>query len=316
MTQEKNKKGKIEQHVVPSTYLKHWRISSGENFVYGIDLTNKHHLKVQTLGLNSKIFKEKKYYNHHSFKNPFMIEDFLGEDIEPSYELITKETNNEQNFSQLVREKLLLWLYITNIRNPYVRNNIEKLSNFMLKTVETIKNGHLNIDKEVEIENYSKYIAKQVHIDSFVNKEQNEKYLMTFIETLNCKQWKILKSHPTFEFWTNDNPGFSPNTIERFIEETPYHALMEINLNSIIYFPITPKYCLQLSPFKSGTSLDICGLNMEIIYEQASLQLIEYINKGVLHTCSKVIVSNNKEILEKCVKRKPKEYPPSFHLKS
>jgi hypothetical protein len=307
MNQGSNKKGKIEQHVVPSTYLKHWRISSGQNFVYGIDITNNYHLNVQTLGLNSKIFKEKKYYNHSHLENPFMIEDFLGENIEPTYELITKEVTNEQNLSELVREKLLLWLYISNMRKPYVRNNIERISNFMLKTVEKIKSGNLNIDKEIKIENYSKYIAKKVHIDSFVNEEQNKKYLMSFIETLNCKKWKVLKSHPQFEFWTNDSPGFSPNTVERFFKETPYHAMMEINLNSIIYFSITPKYCLELSPFKSGTSLDICGLNMEIVYEQASLQLIEYINKGILYTCSKVVVSNNKEILEKCVRRKPKE---------
>lgn len=307
MDSKKNKKGKIEQHIVPRTYLKHWRISADKNFVYGIDLTNKYQLNVQTLGLNDKIFKQKKYYNHPSLENPFMIEDFLGEDIEPNYELITREIYNEQNFSELVRIKLILWLYFTNVRRSYNRDKTEEHVSFFLEMFEKIKSKNFNVENKKIIDDYSKHIAKEIHINAFVNKEQGETFLKNFIEILNCKQWKVLKSYSQFEFWTNDNPGFSPNTVERFIKESPYHPLMEINLNSIIYFPISPKYCLEFSPFKSGTSLDICGLNMKIIYEQASLGLIEFINKGVLYTCSKVVISNNKEMLEKCVRRKPKE---------
>jgi hypothetical protein len=300
----KRKKGKDEQHLVPRTYLKHWRIAEDENFVYGIDFANKYNKNVQKFGLNDKVFKQKRYYNDNSFQNPYIIEDVLGQDIEPSYELIMTEVNIEQNISQQIREKLMQWLYISKMRSPFMRDNTEQLANFIFKTTERYKDKNLSTDKEEAIEHQSKQIAKQVQISTFADEEQVKNLSKLFIETLNAKHWRILKSIPQFQFWTNDNPGFSPNTIERFAKERPYHHVMEMNSSSIILYPLSPKYCLEISPFKMGTPLNICALTMDIKFEQASPQMIEYINKGVLHTCSKLIVSNNKEILQHCIKRK------------
>jgi len=291
------------QHIVPRTYLKYWRIADDKNFVYGIDFSNKYKTGVQTFGLNDKVFKERKYYNHHSFENPYIIENVLGEDIEPTYDKIMNEVNSESNLSQSIREKIMQWLYISKMRSPYMRDNTERIANFLYKTTERYKDKNISPEKEQAIELHAKKIAKKNQLNTFANEGQLKKLLTLFIETLNSKHWRILKSIPQFQFWTNDNPGFSPNTVERFAKESLYHPVMEMNASSIIFYPLSPKYCLEITPFTQGTPLNICALTMEIKYEKASPELIEFINKGVLHTCNKVLVSDNKEILEYCIKQ-------------
>lgn len=298
---------KDEQHIVPKTYLKYWKITEG-NFVYGIDFSNKYKKEVQTFGLNDRVFKEKKYYNHHSFENSYIIEDVLGQDIEPNYDKIMGEINNQTNLSTDSREKIMQWLYVSKMRSPYIRNNTERIANFLYKATEQFKNKDLSPDKEKTIEQYSKQIAKEVQLNAFANEGQLESLMTLFIETLNAKHWRVLKSIPEFEFWTNDNPGFSPNTVARFAENTPYHPIMEMNAHSIIFYPLSPKYCLQVSPFQQGTPLDICALTMEIKYEQASPELIEFINQGVFYTCNKILVSNNRESLQYSIRRNQNSY--------
>jgi hypothetical protein len=97
--------------------------------------------------------------------------------------------------------------------------------------------------------------------------------------------------------------GFSPNTVKRLAEDYPYHHVMELNPSSIIFYPLSPKYCLEISPFVKGTPLEICSSTMEIKYEQVSLRLIEFKNRGVLYTCNNVLISNSLEILERWVKQ-------------
>lgn len=166
------KRKKDGQHIVPKTYLKHWKIDPDRNFVYGIDFSNKYRLGVQTFGLNDKVFKEHKYYNDNSFENPYILEDIFGNDIEPIYNDIMKEVYEEQNLTRETREKIMQWLYTSKMRSPHIRNNIERLSNFITKTGKKYTNKELSKEKETEIENYSKIVAKQVHLNSFVNEEQ------------------------------------------------------------------------------------------------------------------------------------------------
>lgn len=295
---------KKEQHIVPRTYLKHWRITDNQNFVYGVDFSNKYKKGVQTFGLNDKVFKENKYYNDNSFENPYIIEDILGKDIEPDYEIIMNEIKSEQNLSIPVREKIIQWLYFSKMRSPYIRNNTERISNFMFKTIEKLNKSNYNQEIEHQIEIYSKEFAKKVQLSAFSDVNQAEKLLSLYAETLNSKHWTIIKSIPEFEFWTNDNPGFSPNTIDHLAKSKPYHPVMELNESSIVIYPLSPKYCLIISPFKKGTPLNICALNMDIEYNEATPELIDYINKGVFYTRNKIIIGTNKEILAHCIRTK------------
>lgn len=304
MTTSNSKRSKKDgQHVVPRTYLKYWKIAEDKNFVYGIDFSNQFSKGIQTFGLNHKVFKEKKYYNHQSFENAYIIEDFLGEEIEPIYDKIMSEVNSETNLSVEIREKVIIWLYISKLRSPHMRINTERITNFVYKTSERFLGKTLSQEKESAIELHAKQIAIEAQLNTFAADGQLKSLLNLFFEILNAKHWRILTSIPHFEFLTNDNPGFSPNTIARFVKDSPFHHVMEMNAHSIIFYPLSPKYCLEITPFLPGTPLNICSLSMEIKYEQASPELIVFINKGVLYTCNKILVSNNKEILEYCIRR-------------
>jgi hypothetical protein len=164
LDQEIKKNKKDEQHIVPRTYLKHWKISDAQNFVYGIDLSNKYNKGVQIFGLNHKVFKERKYYNDNSLQNPYTIEDVLGEEIEPNYDKIMNEVNSEIILSQPIREKIMQWLYISKMRSPYTRNSAEQMANFLYKTTELYKEKNLSPEKEKAIEEYSQRLASYLRL--------------------------------------------------------------------------------------------------------------------------------------------------------
>ncbi|HPI40461.1 MAG TPA: DUF4238 domain-containing protein [Pseudobdellovibrionaceae bacterium] len=298
----------IDQHYIPRVYLKWFQIDSVENksFVYCIDFSNKFNTKVQRKGLNDPIFKKKKFYNDSRLIDPFSIEDVLGKEFEPKYDSIIKSLEFETSPSTQTVEDLMTWLYISKLRSPYFRSNTERVLDKIISITNAYKQ-HVPTEKEkAEIDLYIKRKSREVHLNPFSNKKQAQELLNLHFETLNGKHWRILKSRPEFPFWTNDNPGFSPNRNPMFAKDNPFHQVMELNENSIILYVLTPRYCLELTPFEEGTPHDVCAFNMKINFEQASLELIDYINQGVFYSRYKLIISNSKELLETCVKIKPK----------
>ncbi len=293
---------KNEQHIVPRTYLKHWRIGEGQNLVYIINFRDRYRTGVQTVGLNDKVFKQRKYYNDSSFANPYVIEEMLGEDFEPTYEIIMSEVKLEQSLSESTRQLVISWLYTAKMRSPVMRANPERLFNFVSKTQERWGGKKLTQEEEQAIEQKARRVAKKIQLSALTDRGQVQSLLWMFVETLVNKRWRILKSRPGYEFWTNDNPGFSPNMSERFKERVPYHHVMEMNAGSIIFFPLSPTYCLELTPFEEGTPLEVSGATMEIEFEQAPLTLIDFINKGVFYTRYNLVVSNKRELMERCIK--------------
>ncbi|MEO6721910.1 MAG: DUF4238 domain-containing protein [Ferruginibacter sp.] len=299
---------KIEQHYIPRVYLKWFQIDEAENksFVYCIDFSNKFNTKVQRKGLNDTIFKQKKFYNDNRLVDPFAIEDALGKEFEPKYDGIIKAIELETSPSTQTVEDLMTWLYISKLRSPYFRSNTERVLDKVI-SITNAYNRHVPSEEEKsEIDTYIKRKSREVHLNSFSDMKEAQILLELHFQTLNVKHWRILKSRPEFPFWTNDNPGFSPNLNPMFAKDNPFHQLMELNGNSIILYVLTPKYCLEITPFQEGTPLDICALNMKIKFEQASLELIDYINQGVFYSRYKLIISNSKGLLETCIKIKPK----------
>jgi len=293
---------KDEQHVIPRTYLKHFKIASNQSFVYCVDFLDKYRTGAQTKGLNDKIFKRRKYYNTPKFENQYIIEDVLGEAIEPLYDKIMTAINKELPLNQETVGNLMHWLCMSKMRSPYVRDNIERVANWSLTMLEKFYKNEISEDKQQIIDEYSKITAREIHLDNITDRERYKETLQLYIDTLNCKHWQILRAHDSFPFWTNDNPGFSPNLHPQLVKDKPYHPVMELNGESMIFYVLSPKYCLFITPFKKGTSLDVCALNMKIEYENASFETIDYINRGVFTTSINLVISNQKELLEACFK--------------
>jgi hypothetical protein len=297
---------KKQQHYIPRVYLKNFQIDDNVNrsFVYCIDFSNKYNSKSQRKGINDKIFKEKKFYNDHRLIDPFAIENILAEEFEPKFENIIKTISKEVSPPKETVEDLMTWLYISKIRSPYLRANSRRLLKWYIDITNSYKGHKPTDDEKKEIEEYVAIKSREVHLNSFSDMRQMEELVKLHVETLNAKHWKILISQPDFPFWTNDNPGFSPNVHPLFAKDFPFHQIMELNSSSIIFYVLTPKYCIEITPFTEGTPLTLCALNMNIKYEQASATLIDFINRGVFYSRYKLLISNSKTLLDNCVKTK------------
>ncbi|MVN76445.1 DUF4238 domain-containing protein [Hymenobacter sp. HMF4947] len=291
-----------QQHTVPRTYLKHWKISDAESFVYAIDFARKPRPVVDRFGLNDSVFKRDRYYNDNTFIHPYALEEAFSKYIEPEYENIVNEIKEENVITQTTREKIIFWLYTTKMRNPVMRNNHERIIHFLMTTKARWGGRPLEADEEQAINQYSKDLAKKMHLGALVDENDAKDLSDLFLQTMSAKRWRILKSHSLYNFWTNDNPGFSPNVDERFAIDRPYHHWFELNAKGVMFFPLSPKYCLEISPFTEGTPLEVNALTMHIPYTEASLTYIDYINKGVFYTRDRFVISNNKQILESCIR--------------
>ncbi len=293
----------IEQHYIPRVYLKHFQIddTTNKSRVFCIDFSNKYDFKIEKKGINDKVFKERKFYSDNRLIDPLAIENVLGRDFEPKYENIIKNIELEITLSAETIEDLMTWLYISKLRSPYFRVNSERILERIISITNAYK-GHVPSEEEkMKVEKYIKKTSKEIHLNSFSDVPQVKELLELHFQTLNTKHWRILKSYPDFPFWTNDNPGFSPNTNPMFVRDKPFHQVMELNANSTIFYVLTPKYCIEMTPFQ-----DVATLNMDITFEQATPQLIAYVNQGVFYSRYKLLISNSKKLLDHYIKFKPK----------
>jgi Protein of unknown function (DUF4238) len=297
-----------EQHYVPRVYLKQFQIDDVANrsFVYCRDLGNPYNIKVQRVGLNDRVFKLRNYYNDRRLTDPFLIERVMGTDIEPTYDNIMQAIKQEGVLSAAIREDIVVWLFFTQFRAPHIRDNAERIMRFIIDSTNEYNKHRPDQDEQMVIAKYISQTAREVQLNCFSSSDQTSELAKSHIETLNSKHWKILKSFPEFPFWANDNPGFSPNQHERFASDQPFHPVMELNAHSIIYFVLSPQYCLEIRPFFQGTPLDLCAINMDIKYEQADLEYIDYINEGVFYTRHRLLISNKRTLLERKIKMRPR----------
>ncbi len=296
---------KIQQHYIPRVYLKHFQIDNTANksFVYCIDFSNTYNVTTQRKGINDKIFKEKNFYNDNRLDYPSAIEDTLAKKFEPKYENIINAISAEVSPPKAIIEDLFTWLYISKRRSPYNRANPKRHLEFYYRIKNSYDEHTPSDDEKKEMEKYIANRSREIHLSPFSDMTLAENLIKIYTNTLNAKHWRILKSQPEVPFLTNDNPGFSPNLHPLFAKENPFHKVMEMNGNSIIFYVLTPKYCIEITPFTEETPLGICALNMNIKFEQASPALIDFINMGVFYSRYKLLISNSKKILDHCVKR-------------
>ena len=286
------------QHFISRTYLKHFRIAGEKHgsFVYCLDLANSYRRNIQKPGLNDKIFTEDRYYNDNSLEDPYAIEKIYGDIIEPQYERIMAELTREVVLSPKVVRQLMGWILFSKMKSPYMRNMAETALKYIVKS----KEASPDLDFLTK-ENFSVY-AKEMHLRMFIERKNLDEYGLRNVTTLNCKSWEILIAPDWLPFITNDNPGFSVNL--DLIQSNPYlfSSDIEEDVDSVLFYVLSPKYCLQIGPFDKGTPLNACAMNIVIPYKLAVPRQINWINMGVALTCQKLLVSNQKDVLEKIAK--------------
>lgn len=289
-----------KQHYIPKTYLRQFAENGNSSFVWVLNLKNKYKKHPERLGVNHKVFKLTDYYTSKSFEDPYWLEKTFSKKIENYYPRIIDELKKEDQISESIREDILLWVFSSQLRSPIFRDNFNRIGNWTLKMKSILQKDNVYNDHQKEIEEYLNKMAKQSHINSFGRKEVVE----IFARELINKRWTIFKPPAGFKFWTNDNPGFSPNLNPQFQEETPFHHHFELNQNSVCYFVLSSDYCIQFTPFLEDDPIEMNGYNMTIEFHVADEFILNQIMKGTFHTAYKLVIADNKSILETLISKK------------
>lgn len=296
---EKNKP--IGQHDVPATYLKRFSINPEDrglkNMVYCLKLSNKN-FEIKPISVKSKFFKTVAFYTLENVveEDKYAIEEIFSNEIEPWYFEIVKEIKQEKQLSIDIRTKLVVWIWFSKYRTVFNRSNIERISTWLLKTKILIEEGE-GVAKELEdgIKNYSKELAKDLQLESLFSQEHLEK----FEKGIASKHWTILKSRNKNRFITNDNPGFSVEIELGKPKLNTLNVQFATNWRATNYYPISPNYCLMISPFWEGTPKEKNFYNIELKYLITNNDHIDFINNCTVILSKKYLVANKEGFLEK-----------------
>ena len=277
-----------EQHIIPRVYLSYFKIDieSTDEKVVIIDTKSEYKIKPKSVPLNSTFFKKYEYYNSDDFvEEGYGLEVYLGK-IENEYHKIMTDINNKVNLSQSIRIKLLEFLISAKLRSPIWRSDAYRhrleMKSFMLNYYY----GHVDF-------NNSEEELKKQHLSKWLDGENFHELLVILL----TKKWYIYESKSDNAFITSDNPGFSIAWDKKSKTPNPYWDYLKVD--SVIFFPLSPKYCLVIDPFESGTDVSINALDVPIEYEQAEDKLIDFINIRTFATRDKLIISDSKLFFER-----------------
>ncbi|MCK9207291.1 MAG: DUF4238 domain-containing protein [Salinivirgaceae bacterium] len=298
---------KEQQHIIPKTFLRRFEIPDFQspNHVWCYNFEDKYTNKPKAKGVDSSIFKIKHFYTIHESSDKLQLENFFAEKVEPEYEKIYNEIKEENEISELIRIRIIEWIFYTNQRTDYLReqikNTYEKLSEF-IERFESNKKG-IEFSKgefDHKISSESKRVAKDIHLNTILDNETYSRLFTSYYDNLVVKNWTILKSNPDNPFIANDNPGFSINAT-KFYDKKPFHPTIHLNHPAFNYLVISPQYCLYMEPFKNNVPVKINALNMKIEYKTIANELINYINWGTYLTAKKYIISNKYNSIERWI---------------
>ena len=288
------------QHDVPCTYLKKFAIHSSDLKKKKIvSILRIHHKKqIEEKSVDSNFFKNLNFYTIEN-ENPFAIEEIFRDHIEPMYNDILEEISAEKNLSVKVRGKLVAWLWFSKFRNIHQRRILEQLIDFYQSNMMKYNKSNPKFEMPEEmLDKTQKILSKEMHIKSMFN----QKLIDDFDKGISSKHWIVLKSSNDNKFITNDNPGFSVNIDMGKPNYNSINVQFATNANATNYYPLSPEYCLMISPFWEGTPLHLNFSNLKIRYIETNENHIDFINTTTYSLMRKYCVSNDSKFLKKYLK--------------
>jgi len=292
------KKEPKKQHEVPKTYLKRFVIDQNNrkdrSFVECFRIFPKK--LIERKSIDSNFFKTENFYTVES-NNPYVIEESFSNLFEPFYNEIMVQIENEIPLTKEIKQKLLLWIWFSKYRNSHQRSSLKQITNFLL-TAHT-KNTTKSIDEFNDlvkgIKEYSDSASKIMQLQSLFTEE----HINLFADGMEEKHWMILKSNENNMFITNDNPGFSVNMNLGLVDKNTINVQFATNNKAANYYPLSPKYCLLISPFIPGTLETTNFWNLKIKYVKTNDVHIDFINNTTFTLIRKYCLSNNIRFLNK-----------------
>lgn len=277
-----------KQHFLPKTYLKYFAIAPNiealRSLVYCGWKDDYGRIMIQEKSINSTFFKRIDFYTTFQGEDLYKYEDFFRREIEPLYFKIMKEIEAEQNLSRECRENLLIFLFFNKYRNLANRENFERIAQNMYSVQRGKKLPKIVVEK----------YATKMHME-FMFKYNS---LAHFIDGMGIKKAEILKSNPSFQFISSDNPGFS-------FDNYPKLDIKSLNFSyatkweAVNIFILSPKYCLIFYPLGDETPYEVNFFTQEISYENAETDMIHFVNVCTNGLKNKYLISNDRLLLEK-----------------
>lgn len=292
----------ISQHHLPRTYLRRFAIDtknkSKRSFIYACYFTPINKVKIEIVSTNSTKFKIDHFYTTGHESEPFAFENLLSKHVEPLYNKIMTEIEGEKKLTLKCKAYLIVWLFFNKYRNKSERDNLGRLLNNIIGATTVMKYGKVKFES----------LKEQIKIESSKNAKQlqlgmlwNDNLFAEFEKGIGTKHWLIFKSRKNSSFITSDNPGFSINVDMGSPNYASLANTYATNYKASNYFPLSPRYCLLISPFWKGTSLDLNLENQEIEFITPNANHQHFINLCTMRCRDKYLLSNEKLILEKYI---------------
>lgn len=281
-------------HILPKTYLKYFsQNDSGKGIIVLNFNSSKKVPEIKNQG--DSIFCGKYFYKDTRLKNELVIEKFLGREIESEYPKIIQNILTEHEINDWAfKTRLLNWIVYSQIRSPAIRKDFEVKIGILNKLDQMRLQNSSFIDEKIIID--IKTFSKEFHLDHFINQEIFKKTSEAIISGLMVKKWEIIIAPIGSNFWTSDNPGFTIHLddCESAKQFKPHKYLGNFTSNSVHYFPLTKKYCLEFSPYLQSDPLNLNFQNDIIKFKKVDKNCCDRINIWTTITaCNFVIMDES-----------------------
>lgn len=254
----------LKQHVIPKVYLKYFTIQEDGKSLCLMDFNNRYKKCIQVKDSGDSIFTIHKFYNSDQYNDPAALEIFFATEIEPMYPSIVEELKKEKEITEWpIKFKLLQWIIYSKLRSPVWRQHFtDKLNEIENgKTPLPLDDSDSKDLLEYITENKNQ-LAKELHLNFFTDDEKLEALFENFATDLMSKRWTIIRCPENAYWWTTDNPGFAIQVDsipeDGVIIPSPFWEIR--NSHTVLYFPLTKNFCLQIHPYNMNEDIH-CNLN-------------------------------------------------------
>lgn len=275
----------IKQHYVPKVYLKYFTNEDGYLNIYDL---KKDQIRKQT---PKKTALVRHFYTVDvDGKNDYTIENIMAREVETLYDPVICKIENKEPLT--VEDKLNLATFIAfqYLRTPTRRNNynhmIERFQKDRNKIIFELKkvNGQLDHLGEKEIEKTGEIIMNEDY-DVNVSKHESLNFMLNHVGEMSLMlsnhNLLILEASKKSEFITSDNPYCMIK--ENWEDKWRGYGIV----NTVKYFPLTPKYLLILKD--PGDS---------VVYMKTDKVFVRKLNLLICKWADNLIFSKNRVLLE------------------
>jgi len=291
-----------KQHYIPKTYLKHFAVREDGKSLCLIDIENPYKRHIQVKDSGDSIFTLNNFYTSDKYYDPIGLELFFAREIEPMYPSLITELKKENEISDWsYKFKLLQWIIYSKLRSPIWRQYFTDLLN-------NIERDEIDIPLDMsDAKDLIEYVAvnknqltKELHLNFFTSDETLKEQFESFTSVLTSKRWTIIRRPENSYWWTTDNPGFGiqlDNVPEDgVIIPSPFWEIR--NNYTVLYYPLTKDYCLQIHPYNMGDDLHLNLRNTPIDFRIATESETRWINFWTVCTNKRMVIAPTKRSLE------------------